>query len=328
MSQRTEYAVTVTAKERAELLPAEVDRSPLKPGEVSGRTRASLISAGTELASAFQGSHFPRVPGYAAVFEVEETGSEVRDIRPGDLVLAMGQHRSFQRFTRADVLPLPPGLTPEVAVFARMMAVTMSTLVTTTARPPDPVLVTGLGLVGHLGSKIFHACGYEVIACDPDESRRRAAIEGGVAGVRAAMPLDDPALAGKVALVLECSGHEQALLEGCRMVRPRGEVVCVGAPWQRRTDTYAHDLHHVIFFKYVVVRSGWEWEIPIHPMDFRAQSIFGNLEAAMRWLASGRVRADGLYRLLPPRSAQQAYEDLLHKRAPKLAVVFDWRDCP
>jgi len=75
-------------------------------------------------------------------------GQDVADVRAGDLMFGMGPHRSFQRFARADVLPLPPGLSPASAVFARMMGVTMSTLVTTTARPPARVLVSGLGLVG------------------------------------------------------------------------------------------------------------------------------------------------------------------------------------
>ena len=46
-----------------------------------------------------------------------------------------------------------------------------------------------------------------------------------------AVPVEDPAYAGEVELVIECSGHEQAAFDGCRIVRKRGEVVLVGAPW-------------------------------------------------------------------------------------------------
>jgi hypothetical protein len=28
------------------------------------------------------------------------------------------------------------------------------------------------------------------------------------------------------------------------------------------------------------------------------------------------------------REAQEAYQDLLHRRAPTLAILFDWSDCP
>ncbi|HZO89774.1 MAG TPA: zinc-binding alcohol dehydrogenase [Chthonomonadaceae bacterium] len=328
MNPGREYAVTVTAREQAELLPIERDPNPLGPHEVAGRTLATLISAGTELASCYQGTRFPAVPGYAAVFEVEAVGSEVATLRPGDRAFCLGPHRSFQRVAEENALPLPEGLAPEVAVFARLMGVGMSTLTTTTARPPQKVVVTGLGLVGHLAAKIFASCGYEVLACDPSEARREMARQSGLPTVLSAVPLDDPAIAGKVALVLECSGHEAATLAGCRVVQKRGEVALVGCPWRRQTDLTAHELLDVIFHNYVVLRSGWEWELPLHPTDFRTNSIYGNYRAALRWLAEGRIGVEGLYALVPPREAQRAYQDLLHQRAERLAVVFDWGDCP
>src|SRR5438552_3617498 len=84
MSARQEYAVTITAREQAELLPIERDSRPLGPREVAGRTLATLVSAGTELASAYQGADFPRVPGYAAVFEIEAAGTEVTGLEVGE----------------------------------------------------------------------------------------------------------------------------------------------------------------------------------------------------------------------------------------------------
>jgi threonine dehydrogenase-like Zn-dependent dehydrogenase len=320
----TEYAVTISAREQAELLPAERDRSPLGPREVAGRTLATLISAGTELAGSYQGTRFPSVPGYAAVFEVETVGEEVTDLKPGERAFCMGPHRSWQRASRERVLPVPAALAPEVATFARMTSVTMSTLTTTAARPPERVLVSGLGLVGHLGAQVFAACGYEVIACDPIPARRAFAEQVGIARVFPAVPLDDAEIAGSVALVLECSGHEQGALDGCRVVRKGGEVVQVGAPWRRQTELFAHELLHLVFHRYVTLRSGWEWEVPIQPAEFRTGSIMANLAAALRWLAEGRVRVDDLYTLLPPRDAQSAYQDLLHRRAERLAIVFDW----
>src|SRR4051794_38813694 len=110
MTRSHEYTVTVTAHEQAELLASEPDARPLGPKEVAGRTLATLISAGTELAGAYLASSFPRVPGYAAVFEVEAIGSEVEGIHVGDHAFCMGPHRSFQRVTRDDSVPVPQGL--------------------------------------------------------------------------------------------------------------------------------------------------------------------------------------------------------------------------
>src|ERR1043166_3279927 len=143
MRARDEYAVTVTAREHAELLPIERDSGPWGPREVVGRTLATLVSAGTELASAYTVDGSPRVPGYAAVFEVEEVGDEVADLKAGDRVFFPGPHRSYQRASREQVLPVPDGLSPEDATFARMMSVSMSTLTTAPAGPPAQVLVMG-----------------------------------------------------------------------------------------------------------------------------------------------------------------------------------------
>ena len=73
-----------------------------------------------------------------------------------------------------------------------------------------------------------------------------------------------------------------------------------------------------------VIRSGWEWELPRQPEDFRTNSIFENLAGALNWLAEGRVNVDGIYTKYDPEKCQQAYRDLLHKKTPRLAVVFDW----
>jgi threonine dehydrogenase-like Zn-dependent dehydrogenase len=319
----TPSAITFTAPEEAELRSVAPDTAPLGPQELTGRTLATVVSAGTELA-AYRGVanwvNFPFVPGYAAVFQVEAVGSSVTGVQVGDRVFHSGPHRSHQR-TRAEAVSLvPPNLPAEKAVFARLMGVSMSTLVTTTARPPANVLVTGLGPVGHLAAKIFAACGYEVTACDPVESRRAALA--GVRSIRtlAAVPANEP----QFDLVVECSGHEQAALDGCNAARKRGEVVLVGVPWQKRSDRTAFDLLHAVFHRYAVLRSGWEWEVPGTATDFRPGSLRSNYAAAIQWLAEGRISIDGLYALAAPREAQQVYQDLTHNRAAALATVFDW----
>ena len=329
MTAQKDYAVIITAKEQAELRTMERDARPLDPDEVAGRTIVTLISAGTELAGTYTAaSGFPRGSGYAAVFEAGKVGSDVDDIQAGDTVFCMGRHQSYQRTKRSGVLPVPKGLEPEKAVFARMMGVSMSTLTTTTARPPEMVLVTGLGVVGNLAAQNFAHCGYNVVACEPIEHRRDIAKECGLKNVLPAVPVDDPNIAGKVGLVVDCSGHEQAVLDGCNVIRKRGEVVLIATPWRRYTEIYAHEVLRAIFHNYVVMRSGWEWELPRYPTDFRVNNIYGNIAAALKWLAEGSVRVDSLYTKIPPREAQQAYQNLLHKESERLTHIFDWTDCP
>ncbi len=324
MSAQTEYAITINQTEKAELLPVEED-TQVGPQEIAGPSLATLVSAGTELNSGYLASEgFPKQSGYAAVMQVEKVGANVQRFQPGDIAFCMRPHRSYQKFDQNQALPVPAGLSPQVATFARMMGVSMTTLNTTSARPPSRVLICGLGLVGHLAAKNFAACGYEVFASDPVESRRALATQAGIPNVSAAVPLDDDDLCGTFSLAVECSGHEQALLDAAKAVCKRGEVVCIATPWRPFTDLPLHELHRVIFFNYVVVRSGWEWELPNHPADFSNGSVFGNLAGALNWLAEKRVAVDSIYSTYSPRDAQQAYQDLLHKKTDRLAVVFDW----
>ena len=318
-------AVHFVAKERAELV-AEAHRDqPLGPHEISGQTLVSLISPGTELSWGYTGDKFPIGSGYAALFQVEAMGSEVTDVKVGDRGICLGNHRSDQRVERDRMVLVPEGLDPMQAVFARLMVVSMATLTTTTARPPGRVLVTGLGAVGHIAAQNFAGAGYEVWACDPDAGRREMALRAGIQTVVAKVPVEDQAWAGKIDLVVECSGHEGAVLDGCKVVRTGGEVVLLGVPWKRKSEVYAFDVLHAVFHRYAVLRSGWEWELPWNETDYRIGSTVGNITGAIRWLAEGRVKVAGIYVVLSPRECQRAYQELLTQKPGKLTTVLDWR---
>jgi threonine dehydrogenase-like Zn-dependent dehydrogenase len=322
---RIESRVVFTARHTAELQQMEPNPLPLGPREVSGHTLVSLVSTGTELEWGYRGETFPSYPGYAAVFQIDEVGAEVTGIAPGSVALCLGSHASSQRVAVDDAVIAPDGLTPEVAAFARIACISMSTLTTTTARPPGPVLVTGLGLVGNLAAQVFASAAYEVWGYDPSVARR-AALEG-APGVRALTegPLDPAGPVGRYALALECAGLEEPALACCKAVRPRGEVVLIGVPWRKRSDLPAHDLLHAVFHKYAVLRSGWEWEVPLKEQPFRTNSIYGNIATAMRWLQEGRLRVDDLFEARPAAECSAVYQALSEARWPKPAAIFDWR---
>ncbi|GHD51344.1 dehydrogenase [Mycetocola manganoxydans] len=301
------------------------DDAPLGEFEVRGRTLVTLISPGTELASAFAPAdasavEYPKSIGYAAVFEIEEIGSKVTRHAVGARVFSMGPHRSQQREHEERVVELPDGLAPEVAVFARLIAVPAAALITTAARPGDRVGIVGLGLVGHLGAKAFHASGYRVTAWDPVAKRR----EGLGAGIRVleAPVLDDPD--DVFELVVDASGHDGATVQAASVVARNGELVLTGTPWAKRSEATAHDLLTMIFHRYLHVRSGWEWQLPTTPSDFRQGSVLSNFRLALNWLANGDVTVDGLSETLSPGSAQRAFDSLDSRGAGPLTYVFDW----
>lgn len=319
------HRICITAPRRAELQEFDEAETPLPADGIEGIALASAISPGTEIGWAFAGhqpERLPNHPGYALAMRLTAVGAE-SGFAVGDVVFCRANHRSRVRCRATDAWRIPEGLAPADAVIARLAGVSWSTLTTTDARPPDRVAVVGLGIVGNLAAQIFAAAGYRVLACDP-VAGRRALLDGLGIETRERLPLDDKAWAERTSLVVDCSGHEGAVLDACKFVRKGGEVALVGVPWAKRTDIPAFDLLHAVFHKYVQLRSGWEWEVPGEASDFRSGSIRANTDAALQWLRDGRLRTRGLYKLVDPRDAEKAYLELMGQGGGPLTAVYDW----
>jgi threonine dehydrogenase-like Zn-dependent dehydrogenase len=318
------YAFRIPAPGRVELQPFH-DDSALPDDYIEGPAVVSAASPGTELASAYSRQDPTKPPsgtGYAMVFRVATAGPASGFV-PGELAFAMANHQSWVRYPGRSAYHVPEGVAPEEAALARLANVSWSTLTTTTARPPARVAVTGLGIVGNLAAQIFAAAGYRVLACDPLVERRELLAGRGIE-LAERLPLEDPAWVGHTELVVECSGHEAAVLDACRLVARGGEVSLVGVPWVKRADLSAFDLLEPVFFRYVRLRSGWEWEVPMEPSDFRHGAIREQIITAMTWFASGRLSIAGLARRADPRDCDEVYRELKEQRAGSLTVLWDW----
>ncbi|CAN5667683.1 zinc-binding dehydrogenase [soil metagenome] len=311
--------IVFTALRHAELRDYEVPA--LAENQIQGRTHSTLVSPGTELNWGYLGKDFPNRPGYASVWEVERVGAAVTLYQPGDMVLSMAAHQSHPTATERDVVGVPAGLAPSRAVLARLMAVSMTTLFTTRARTGDGVVVTGLGPVGLLAALMARHCGYRVAGVDLDAQRREWARQKDLK-VHEVMPLEP--WKEQAALVMECSGHEQAVLDACGLLRRRGELVLIGVPWNRLTDLSAHQLLHAIFHRWIDLRSGWEWELPWEGSPSQPHSTRNSFETALRWLSDGAVAVDDLCCKASPTEAANFYEEIAQKQLAGLFPIFDW----
>jgi len=320
----TGYRLQHVAREQVELQPWTPPDKPLGEHDVRGRSLCTLVSPGTELHAHYLAERFPSGSGYANVGEVLEVGSAVEGLEVGDVVFSYAGHASHFQMTAAGVTRVPAGLAPEFATVARLIQVPMTTLITTAARPGDIVLVSGCGPVGYLAAEIFRLSNYEVTIVEPHAGRRAMAEAAGHRTLPAC-PLEDPAYAKKVALVVECSGHEQAVLDALLVCRKLGEVAMVGVPWRQRTDLTAHAIVQAIFHNYVTLRTGWEWELPRQPAHFQPHHLAANQQTALRWLNEGRIKLAGVLSLHDPRDCQAVYQGHLHQTHEALCTVFDWR---
>ena len=316
----------------AQLVAHELDATDLGPHDIVIETIASLVSPGTEGAS-FKGllmpsgkeRTYPDSPGYANVARVIAAGEE-SGFAVGDRVFSMSPHVSHARLdtTTSLAVRVPDALAPEVAVFARLAMVSMSTLRTSTARLGDKAAVVGLGLVGNLAAQLAQIGGMETLAIDVIPWRVELAQTCGIANTLLS-PTDDQ-LHRDYQLVIEATGTAAGAMTGIQLVQRHGELSLVGSQWGKGTHTTdTLRLLGTIFEEYVHIRSGWEWQIPTLDTRFGPNSIAHNARAILHWLATDRlVVAPLLSHRLSPAQPNEAYGRVVAEKDSTLGVVFDW----
>ena len=326
--------VTFPAANVVALEEVDLDESDPGPHEVVVRTHRTLISPGTELARlrgalVFDTDEPPTYPmptvGYANIGTVLAAGSEV-GFAPGDRVYTMGNHASVVRVDARHMLcvPVPAGLADEDAVFARLATVSMTTLVTTFARPGDEVAVVGLGLVGNLAAQVFMASGYRVNAFDLSLTRREIAQGAGIGSVHDGSAMS--AFSQRHRLIVEATGSARALADAIDMAAPGGEIVMIGAPWGGAANSVpSSQITRLLFYRFLTLRSGSEWEIPRQPTPLVIGSNYGNSVTALDWLANGKLSVQPLItHRIRPDDAPAAYTGLRDRPDAYLGVVIEW----
>ncbi len=320
-------AVQFTEKKQAALVPCGWDQAPLAADEIIGRTLVSLISTGSELGAYmdyFGGTKYPVETGYAAILEVLDTGERVANLKPGDRVLALAPHQAYSRVKQDEVILVPAGMKPEHAVIGRFPAVSMTSMIHTRIRPTEPVMVTGLGVVGLMCAQVMQHCGYTVYAFDPNAVRRETARACGLRNVYAS-PDEVPDLKGRAGLAMECSGREEAAYALIANLRKGGELYLIGVPWYRSTEKFAHDLLLSIFYGFIQVNSGFEWSLPRHPREFQPNSNHGSMAKAMEWIRDGLIQVEGIYGVYSPAACREVYASMADGTMKHTCVIFDWR---
>ena len=187
---------------------AEVPCPQAAPGQLLIRTRASLVSRGTErmllefgaagwLGKARQQPERVRqvwesiqseglIPtveavrakldrplplGYCNVGVVLDAGEGVAGWKPGDRAVSSGPHAEVVRVLKNLCARIPEGVSDEAATFAVMGSISLQGL--RLARPTlgESVAVIGLGLVGLLAVQLLRANGCRVLGVDLDGDR-------------------------------------------------------------------------------------------------------------------------------------------------------------
>lgn len=319
----------------AEPFSVELEPTPPPPepgeGEFIFQTAYSLISPGTELAL-YTGTHtglkdpankfakYPFHPGYAAVGHVLQSGEAMPSTSPDTYYLAAIPH-STQICTSLVkamfLLPVPKGLAPQRAGFARLAAIAATALAVAPVEPGQRVAVLGAGLIGNFAAQHFQRAQARVVVIETSETRREIAGNCGLFAV--SQPTDVIAtLGGQFDIVVEATGVPALVNASLEMACRRGRVVLLGSPrGLTEIDAYRH-----IHARGVQMLGAHEALQGFDGLPTRTELVRQSLEA----IAAEEIKVEPLLtHLLPAACIKQAYEMLTHQRDGAMGVVLDWQ---
>lgn len=319
---------------------AELQSFPMpeivRPTDIIIETEYSIVSAGTELAcrAGIEGwAPLPHCPGYGSIGRVIAHGSEAKNVSIGQRVLTFGKHAKHAYIDHMAV-PVPEGLDPVKAAFARMAAVSIAASRVSEAELGDFVAVIGLGLVGNLSAQLFGLAGCEVIGIDPSPRRREQAKACGIPHVLSPGPdlkAQVAAITGgrMCAAVIEATGLSAVALETApQLAGVQSEIVLLGSPRAPHTADVTPLLSGVhLALGAASVKGALEWRFPvlIHPQGLYKHSIENNVQQLLRLLSQNKIiTAPLLTHLASPADCHTVYEGLATQKEIYTGAVFDW----
>jgi predicted dehydrogenase/threonine dehydrogenase-like Zn-dependent dehydrogenase len=180
---RTRASVVSAGTERAkvevarESLLGKARRRPDQVRQVLDRVRTDGLSSTIDAVRTRLESLSPL--GYCSAGLVERVGAHVRDIQPGDWVACGGEaavHAEVVAVPGNLCCPIPSGVDAASAAFTTLGAIAMHGFRQGEAALGARVAVVGLGLVGQLTARIAHAAGAEVMGIDLEDWRLEMAM--------------------------------------------------------------------------------------------------------------------------------------------------------
>jgi len=176
--------------------------------------------------------------------------------RVGDRVVSNGPHAEAVSVAQALCAKVPEGVSDEAASFTPLCAIALQGINLLAVAPGDKVVVTGLGLIGQLASRILLARGCEVLGLDPSPERRTLAEKSGIktaTGAPASAALAWTKGEGVAGVLITAStSSDEVVSQSARSCRHRGKVVLVGVVGLQlnRVDFYRNEVSFQVSCSY------------------------------------------------------------------------------
>jgi 2-desacetyl-2-hydroxyethyl bacteriochlorophyllide A dehydrogenase len=300
------------------------------------RTRVSLISPGTERAF-FLGmpntsQKYPQPTGYSNIGQVVALGADVRGWRVGERVASAAHHASHAAIDADACQPVPDAVDDDAAAFFQLAAIALQGVRKARIELGEPVAVIGAGLIGLLALQLARLQG-ALPAMSVDLDARRLAFAE-LVGADATLPADDDLLdslqnvcqAAGAAVVIEATGHPEAIPTAFELAQPGGRVVLLGST---RGETEFVNFYRDVHRKGLTVIGAHNITRPARDSAPGWWTLADDQRVALKLLALGRLAVQPLITdRFPWRDAVQAYELLKRPKPETLGMLLDWQNVP
>ncbi|WP_043929657.1 zinc-dependent alcohol dehydrogenase [Bacillus sp. EB01] len=228
----------VAHNKKVEIINDEIPSLDGKPSYVLVKTKYSVISPGTELTILANSENKQVHLGYSAMGEVVGCGSEITDVKIGDLVACYGapyvHHDEYLLVPKTLYAKIPESVDPKEAALGGLGAIAIHALRIANLQFGETVVIVGLGVLGQLIAKIANAAAYNVIAYDLSKSRVDMLKEENFKSFSSVEEMEEAIRNetnshGADAVLLCTGGKRSPLTQQClKWIRTKGKAVIVG----------------------------------------------------------------------------------------------------
>lgn len=317
---------------KAEVMDVEV-REP-GAGEVMIETHCTSISPGTELrclaGKEAGGSGFPYVAGYALAGRVLKTGKHTA-LSEGAKVFACGTqdasiptqwggHISHALVSESDVHAIPEHVSLQEASLTKLGSIAFHGYRLARPLAGETVAVIGLGVLGQISARLFAMSGAKTVCCDLSPFRVEKAKAAGVEAYVVDGTVQETlghALGEGADIVVDVTGAPPVLPQAVKLARdlawdntplPGARFVVQGSYPGAIEVPYKE-----VFMKELQL---------LFPRDSQPR----DRSAVIGLLASDKLSlADCITGTRPPEDIQNAYEELMDRKAPVLTSAIEWK---
>ncbi|WP_318614496.1 zinc-binding alcohol dehydrogenase [Sporosarcina sp. YIM B06819] len=310
----------------------------LQPNEVIVKKIYTMVSAGTEL-SCLSGTdewfQMPGIPGYSAVSEIIEIGTNIKEFEVGDIVFHYGTHTKYEVTTTEGVfLKVPKNLELKWVPFTRMATIAMTSIRTSQIELGDFVSVTGQGIVGNMAAQLAKLQGARVIGLDISENRLELARQCGLYKAINSSNEDSREKVLEitnglgVSTAIEATGIPKLVEDSLTWIANFGEIILLGTPRGEYNTNATKILQycHLAHLGSITFKGAHEWRYPVTPNEFIKHSLVRNSNIAFQLLMDNMLVVDPLIsHVIAPEEAQSAYDGLRFNKDEYNTVLFNWQ---